>query len=155
MRYRYTVELTVDELDFSATEAEHLRAALREVAEEYATGEVKVLCEDGWCIEKNDARIRAALLNMMKGVRENYTPRDDHQKDLERLRTAHQKDVEALRREMKEMRTEMRTEIRQMSDDVKDIKENCIRREEFVSHQLKLENKLDRLMEFMMKQGGN
>ena len=44
---------------------------------------------------------------------------------------------------MKEMRTEMRTEIRQMSDDVKDIKENCIRREEFVSHQLKLENKLD------------
>ena len=38
---------------------------------------------------------------------------------------------------------------------VKDIKENCIRREEFVSHQLKLENKLDRLMEFMMKQGGN
>ena len=34
-------------------------------------------------------------------------------------------------------------------------KENCIRREEFVSHQLKLENKLDRLMEFMMKQGGN
>ena len=68
MRYRYTVELTVDELDFSATEAEHLRAALREAAEEYATGEVKVLCEDGWCIEKNDARIRAALLNMMKGV---------------------------------------------------------------------------------------
>ena len=56
---------------------------------------------------------------------------------------------------MKEMRTEMRTEIRQMSDDVNDIKENCIRREEFVSHQLKLENKLDRLMEFMMKQGGN
>ncbi len=54
---------------------------------------------------------------------------------------------------MKEMRTEMKTEIRQMSDDVKDIKENCIRREEFVSHQLKLENKLDRLMEFMMKQG--
>lgn len=56
----------------------------------------------------------------IKQVRENYTPRDDHQKDLERLRTAHQKDVEALRREMKEMRTEMRTEIRQMSDDVKD-----------------------------------
>ena len=52
MRYRYTVELTVDELDFSATEAEHLRAALREAAEEYATGEVKVLCEDGmrWLI---------------------------------------------------------------------------------------------------------
>ena len=47
----------------------------------------------------------------IKEVRENYTPRTDHQKDLE-----------AVRREMKEMRTEMRTEIRQMSDDVKDIK---------------------------------
>ena len=45
---RGQVVLTVDELDFSATEAEHLRAALREAAEEYATGEVKVLCEDGW-----------------------------------------------------------------------------------------------------------
>ena len=64
MRYRYTVELTVDELDFSATEAEHLRAALREVAEEYATGEVKDLCEDGWCIEKNEARFSAELLCM-------------------------------------------------------------------------------------------
>ena len=56
--------------EFKAEARERLRAALREAAEEYATGEVKVLCEDGWCIEKNDARIRAALLNMMKGVRE-------------------------------------------------------------------------------------
>jgi len=80
----------------------------------------------------------------IKEVRENYTPRTDHQKDLE-----------AVRREMKEMRTEMRTEIQAMSADVKDIKENGIRREEFLQSQLKLENKLDRLMEFMMKQGGN
>ena len=76
----------------------------------------------------------------IKEVRENYTPRTDHQKDLE-----------AVRREMKEMRTE----IQAMSADVKDIKENGIRREEFLQSQLKLENKLDRLMEFMMKQGGN
>ena len=76
----------------------------------------------------------------IKEVRENYTPRTDHQKDLE-----------AVRCEMKEMRTEMRTEIQAMSADVKDIKENGIRREEFLQSQLKL----DRLMEFMMKQGGN
>ena len=44
MRYRYTVELTVDDLGFSTFEAERLRAALREAAEEYATSEVKVLC---------------------------------------------------------------------------------------------------------------
>lgn len=87
----------------------------------------------------------------IKEVRENYTTREDHQKDLTALRNAHQKDMEAMRKELKEVRTEMRTEIKQMSDDIKDIKENCIRREEFVSHQMKLENQLDRLMEFMMK----
>ena len=66
MRYRYTVELTVNELEFDGAEAEELRRALQEAAEEYADGltPVKVLCEDGWCIEKNDARIRAALLGM-------------------------------------------------------------------------------------------
>ncbi|MFR8460362.1 MAG: hypothetical protein ACLVEX_03925 [Ruthenibacterium lactatiformans] len=87
----------------------------------------------------------------IKQVRENYTPRDRPPEDRNGCAASALKRA----REMKEMRTEMRTEIRQMSDDVKDIKENCIRREEFVSHQLKLENKLDRLMEFMMKQGGN
>ena len=56
-----------------------------------------------------------------------------------------------MRRDMKEMRTEMRTEMRQMSEDVKDIKENGVRREEYLRSQLKLENKLDRLMELMMK----
>ena len=66
MRYRYTVELTVNELEFDGAEAEELRRELQEAAEGYADGltPVKVLCEDGWCIEKNDARIRAALLGM-------------------------------------------------------------------------------------------
>ena len=58
--------------------------------------------------------------------------------------------MERLRCEMKEMRTE----IRSMSEDVKEIKENCIRREEFLQSQLKLESKMDKLMEFLMK-GGN
>lgn len=79
-------------------------------------------------LDKNSADI--------KEVRENYT-----------TRTSHQKDLEAMRRDMKEMRTEMR----QMSEDVKDIKENGVRREEYLRSQLKLENKLDRLMELMMK----
>lgn len=86
-------------------------------------------------LDKNSADI--------KEVRENYT-----------TRTSHQKDLEAMRRDMKEMRTEMRTEIRSMSEDVKEIKENCIRREEFLQSQLKLESKMDKLMEFLMK-GGN
>ncbi len=93
MRYRYTVELTVDELDFSATEAEHLRAALREAAEEYATGEVKVLCEDGWCIEKNDARIDAVKAEYTKSA-------EPLQKRVKQLETDVQEYVEAHREDM-------------------------------------------------------
>ena len=79
----------------------------------------------------------------IKQVRENYTTQKDHKEAQH-----------AMRREIKEVRTEMRTEIRSMSEDVKEIKENCIRREEFLQSQLKLESKMDKLMEFLMK-GGN
>ncbi len=79
----------------------------------------------------------------IKQVRENYTTQKDHKEAQD-----------AMRREIKEVRTEMRTEIRSMSEDVKEIKENCIRREEFLQSQLKLESKMDKLMEFLMK-GGN
>lgn len=64
MRYRYTVELTVDEQNFSNEDVERLRSDLRDAAEEYADGEVKVQCEDEWCILKNDTRVRAALREM-------------------------------------------------------------------------------------------
>ena len=90
----------------------------------------------------------------IKEVRESYTTRERHDGDLDKLRKKHDTDMERLRCEMKEMRTEMRTEIRSMSEDVKEIKENCIRREEFLQSQLKLESKMDKLMEFLMK-GGN
>ena len=79
----------------------------------------------------------------IKQVRENYTTQKDHKEAQD-----------AMRREIKEVRTEMRTEIRSMSEDVKEAKENCIRREEFLQSQLKLESKMDKLMEFLMK-GGN
>ena len=78
----------------------------------------------------------------IKEVRENYTTRN-----------AHLKDIEAVRNDMKEMRAEVRTEIQTMSGDVRDIKENCIRREEFLQSQLKLEGKLDKLMDYVMKGG--
>ena len=86
----------------------------------------------------------------IKEVRESYTTRERHDGDLDKLRKKHDADMERLRCEMKEMRTE----IRSMSEDVKEIKENCIRREEFLQSQLKLESKMDKLMEFLMK-GGN
>lgn len=89
----------------------------------------------------------------IKEVRENYTPRRQHDADLEKIRQKHEDDVERLRREQKEIRTEMRTEIQAMSADLKDIKENGIRREEFLQSQLKMECKIDKLMEFLMKGG--
>ena len=61
--------------------------------------------------------------------------------------------MEKVRSEMKDMRKEMRSEITAISDNVKDIKENCIRREEFLQSQLKLENKLDKLMDYIMRGG--
>lgn len=75
----------------------------------------------------------------IKQVRENYTTQKDHKEAQD-----------AMRREIKEVRTEMRTEIRSMSEDVKEIKENCIRREEFLQSQLKLEGKIDKLMEILV-----
>ena len=67
MRYRYTVDLTVNEEDFTITDVERLRKALRDAAEEYADGiMVRVRCEDELCIAKNDARIGAGLLSLQQ-----------------------------------------------------------------------------------------
>ena len=68
MRYRYTVDLTVNEEDFTITDVERLRKALRDAAEEYADGimPVRVRCEDELCISKNDARIGAGLLSLQQ-----------------------------------------------------------------------------------------
>lgn len=85
-------------------------------------------------LDKNGADI--------KDVRESYIPRKEHSTDMEKVRS-----------EMKDMRKEMRSEITAISDNVKDIKGNCIRREEFLQSQLKLENKLDKLMDYIMRGG--
>lgn len=75
-------------------------------------------------------------------VRENYTPRSEHKTDIEKLRG-----------EMGAMQKEMRTEMKAISDDIKDIKENCARRDELLQSQLKVENKLDKLMDYIMRGG--
>ena len=54
----------------------------------------------------------------IKEVRENYTTRKDHKTD-----------IDAVRREMKEVRSEMRTEIQTLSEDIKEVKETCLRKD--------------------------
>lgn len=56
----------------------------------------------------------------IKEVRENYTTRKDHKTD-----------IDAVRREMKEVRSEMRTEIQTLSEDIKEVKETCLRKDVF------------------------
>lgn len=79
----------------------------------------------------------------IKEVRENYTPRKDHKDDLEKVR-----------RELKEVRSEMRTEIQGLSDDIKEIKETCLRNEDFLRQIMRLEDKMDELYRCIIGGGG-
>ena len=76
----------------------------------------------------------------IKEVRENYTTRKDHKTD-----------IDAVRREMKEVRSEMRTEIQTLSEDIKEVKETCLRKDVFEHNMLRLENKMDALTKFLME----
>jgi uncharacterized protein Yka (UPF0111/DUF47 family) len=75
----------------------------------------------------------------IKEVRENYTTREQHDND-----------VKDLRKEMKDIRLEMRSEIQQLSEDISEIKENCLRKEDFIRVTTSLEHKLDRLNDYLI-----
>lgn len=76
----------------------------------------------------------------IKEVRENYTTRE-----------AHKADMDAQRRELKEVRLEMRTETQALREDIKEIKETCLRKEDFERNFLRLESKMDALNRYMME----
>lgn len=80
----------------------------------------------------------------IKEVRENYTPRKDHQKD-----------VETLRREMKEMRAEQRDENKKVSDDIDDIKENCFRKDDALREFAAIQSTLREMQKYLMGGGRN
>ena len=84
-------------------------------------------------LDKNGADI--------KEVRENYTPRSVHQQD----------GMEKLRGELKDVRREMKTEIQTLSDDIKEVKEKCLRKTDFERSVLQLENKVDTLTRYLME----
>ena len=94
-------------------------------------------------LDKNGADI--------KEVRENYTPRSVHQQDVDSLRTAQQDGMEKLRGELKDVRREMKTEIQTLSDDIKEVKEKCLRKTDFERSVLQLENKVDTLTRYLLE----
>ena len=53
MRYRYIVTCEADD-DF---ETEDLRIDLSELVNEYDTWNIKVTCEDEYCIKRNDKKL--------------------------------------------------------------------------------------------------
>ena len=76
----------------------------------------------------------------IKEVRESYTTQKDHKDDLDDIR-----------REIKEVRSEMKTEIQALSEDIKEVKEKCLRKSEFERSVLQLESKVDALTRYLME----
>ena len=76
----------------------------------------------------------------IKEVRESYTTQKDHKDDLDDIR-----------REIKEVRYEMKTEIQALSEDIKEVKEKCLRKSDFERSVLQLESKVDALTRYLME----
>lgn len=76
----------------------------------------------------------------IKEVRESYTTQKDHKDDLDDIR-----------REIKEVRSEMKTEIQTLSEDIKEVKEKCLRKSDFERSVLQLESKVDALTRYLME----
>ena len=53
--------------------------------------------------------------------------------------------------ELDKVRDELRGETRKLASDIEDIKENCLRKDDFIRSMTSLENKLDRLNEYIME----
>ena len=76
----------------------------------------------------------------IKEVWESYTTQKDHKDDLDDIR-----------REIKEVRSEMKTEIQALSEDIKEVKEKCLRKSDFERSVLQLESKVDALTRYLME----
>lgn len=76
----------------------------------------------------------------IKEVRESYTTQKDHKDDLDDIR-----------REIKEVRSEMKTEIQALSEDIKEVKEKCLRKSDFERSVLQLESEVDALTRYLME----
>ena len=76
----------------------------------------------------------------IKEVRESYTTQKDHKDDLDDIR-----------REIKEVRSDMKTEIQTLSEDIKEVKEKCLRKSDFERSVLQLESKVDALTRYLME----
>ena len=76
----------------------------------------------------------------IKEVRESYTTQKDHKDDLDDIR-----------REIKGVRSEMKTEIQALSEDIKEVKEKCLRKSDFERSVLQLESKVDALTRYLME----
>lgn len=91
----------------------------------------------------------------IKQVRENYTPRADHTKDIGSMR-------DELKTDVKSVREELRCETRKLASDIEDIKENCLRKEDFIramadsnNRATTIDHKIDKLMEMVYSIGGS
>ena len=78
----------------------------------------------------------------IKEVREQYTPRSQHNEDL--------KDI---RREMKELRGEVRGDIQELNENIKELRETCLRKDDFLRSMMQMEKKMDEIYRHLMGGG--
>ena len=78
----------------------------------------------------------------IKEVREQYTPRSQHAMDL--------KDI---RQEMKELRGEVRGDIQELNENIKELRETCLRKDDFLRSMMQMQNKMDEIYKYLMEGG--
>lgn len=93
--------------------------------------------------------------NDIQAVQQDYTPRTEHVETLKELRAE-------LKGDIKDVREELRSEISKLASDIGDIKENCLRKDDFIratveanSRAAATDRKIDKLAETILLKGGN
>ena len=58
------------------------------------------------------------------------------------------------KKELEQVRTELRDEIKKLASDIEDIKENCLRKDDFIREVTILQNSLREMQKYLMERGG-
>ena len=90
------------------------------------------------------------LAKEVKEVREGVVKKEDYEKAHDRM----SKDIEQIKKEYTPRQVHDKA-VDEVRSDIKKITENYLTKEDFFREQAKTDRKLDRILDILMKQGGN
>lgn len=92
----------------------------------------------------------------IKQIRQDYTPRSVHSKDMDECRQEIKgiKEDYSTKSDLKDLKQEVKSDLQQLMDDISDIKENSLRRDDFFRAQLSNEKNFQRLYDLFLTSGG-